>query len=383
MKDFFFRLQDRIYKFIENDITPKESKETYAALKAEITELDKSDFREHSNHFVQMLDCHHKRHVDGVSFEDFMNMEFPEPTVRVGRLPVDFNEENYDFMKTLGKNTKMTVQELADFMWWNKYYPQFNVDIDTGEIIQIDTRSKGRTFNFSKIPNISKLKKLKKVNISHVTDEVIDFTKIAPKSLYLKKLDISSITEVKKIILTGTIEECEFNFVENLESLDCTRIDLLDSYYFTTFYCKNNGPCIITDAQKNHPSPFSKFRWKKELVKSTAEEIDTLAAGYNWDNGTKFLRWAIKQPQCDKGTALHVYWHGAPEWYTQFKSKKEVDEWAQDGFALLAAIERRVKKDDFASYNYKFNINKHLNNKPVNYPENKVRDIPEFMFVND
>lgn len=383
MSDFFFRLQDRIYDFVETDVSPKESKEKYKKLKTEINDLDASDYKEHSNHFIKMLDYHYKRHIDGMSFDDFMKHEFPAPTIRIGRLLVDFNEENYGFMKTLAKNTKKTVQELADFMWWNKYYPDTSVDIDTGEIIELSTRNPEGTFNFENFPSISKLKKLKKLDISHVTDEIIDLTKIATKHLYLERLRFSSINEVKKIILTGTINECEFQFVENVESLDCTRIDLLDSYDFTTFYCKNNGPCIITDAQKNHLSPFSKFRWKKELVTSTSEEIERLATYYNWDNGTKFLRWAIKQPQCDKGTALSVYWHGAPEWYTQFASKKEVDSWAQDGYALLAAIERRVKKDDFKTNDYKFNVNKHLNNKPVNYPENKVRDIPEYMFVND
>lgn len=383
MSDFFFRLQDRIYDFIETDISPDESKERYHSLKTEINDLEASDFKEHSNHFIKMLESHHKRHLEKIRFDDFMKHEFPAPTIRIGRLPVNFKEEDYNFMKTLAKNTKKSIQELADFMWWNKYYPNTNVDIDTGEIITLDTRNPDGTFNFENFPSVSKLKKLREIDVSHVTDEIIDFTKIATQSLYLKKLRISSLDKVKKIILTGTIEECEFDFVENLESLDCTKIDLLDSYDFRTFLCKNNGPCIITEAQKNHPSPFSKFRWKKELVKSTADEIDTLALGYNWDHGVKFLRWAIKQPQCDKGTALYIYWHGGPEWYSQFTSKKEVDSWAQDGYALLAAIEKRMKKDDFTTYNYKFNLNKHLNNKPINYPENKVREIPAFMFVND
>ncbi|MFK7748889.1 MAG: DUF4274 domain-containing protein [Kordia sp.] len=379
----FFRFQERIYEFIETDLSAKESKETYASLKTEINDIINTNYKGFENHFMKMVNYHHQRHLENVSFDDFMKQEFPAPRIRVGRLPVDFNEDNYDFMKKLAKNTKKTIQELANLIWNNKYYPHTNVDIDTGEIIELNTGSSEGRFNFECFPPISKLKKLDKIYISYVTDAVIDFSKIADRFLHLKELRISSLKEVKKIILIGTIEECELNFIENLESLDCTKIDLLDSYDFISFQCKNNGPCIITDAQKNHPSPFSRFRWKKQIVTATAKEIHSFAVYYNWDNGTKFLRWAIKQPQCDKGTALCIYWHGSPEYYTQFASKKETDSWAQDAYALLAAIEKRIKKNDFKTNNYKFNVNKHLNNKPVNYPENKVRDIPEYMFVND
>ncbi|WP_298521073.1 DUF4274 domain-containing protein [uncultured Kordia sp.] len=373
----------RMYSFIESDLSPIESTEEYDAIKEQVKELKDTEFENRLDHFTRSLEYHHKRHQKGELFEDFMKQEFPAPTIRVCSLFVDFEKDNYDFMKVLAKNTKKSVQELADFMWKNKMYFEDYVDANTGEIKSITSRSYDDTFNFSNFPSIIKLRRLRKMNVMYVTDEIVDFTTIADESLFLEKLNISAFRQVKKVILTGGIQECIIDFVENLELLDCTRIDPRNSHYFSSSYNKNNGPCIITEAQKQHGEPFTKFRWKKETVPSTTEEIHQLAKHYNWDNGSKFLKWAIKQPNCDKGTALLIYWLGSPEWYSQFASKKEVDSWAQDGYALLAAIEKRMKKDDFKTYNYKFNLDKHLDNKPVNYPENKVRDIPAYMMVND
>ncbi|WP_420573551.1 DUF4274 domain-containing protein [Kordia sp.] len=379
----FHVTKSQMFNFIESNLSPNESTETYNAIKEQVKELKNTEFENKLDHFTRSLEYHHKRHQKGGLFEDFMKEEFPAPTIRVGRLFVDLDKDNYDFMKMLAKSTKKTVQSLADFMWTNEKKPEKYVNFHTGSIKYITTRSYDDTFNFSNFPSISKLSGLKEVRISYVTDEIVDLTKIADETLFLEKLNFISLTEVKKIILVGGIQECDFDMIENLESLDCTKIDPRNSHDFNGLLNKNNGPCIITEAQKQHGEPFAKFRWKKETVPSTTTEIHQLAKYYNWDNDIKFLKWAVKQPNCDRGTALLIYWLGSPEWYSQFASKKEVDSWAQDGYALLAAIERRMKKDDFKTYDYKFNLNKHLDNKPIKYPENKVRDIPEYMFVND
>ena len=41
------------------------------------------------------------------------------------------------------------------------------------------------------------------------------------------------------------------------------------------------------------------------------------------------------------------------------------------------------KKEDFKSDYIKFNLDQQFKWKPLNYPENKVREIPEFMFSNN
>ena len=40
-----------------------------------------------------------------------------------------------------------------------------------------------------------------------------------------------------------------------------------------------------------------------------------VASSWNWDYGDDPLRWIIQQEQCDKATALHVFWHGEPGHY--------------------------------------------------------------------
>lgn len=56
----------------------------------------------------------------------------------------------------------------------------------------------------------------------------------------------------------------------------------------------------------------------------TPREFHRFARDWNWDDGFKPLQWIINQPQCDKGTALLIYWHAAPKWFCQFGSRDEV-----------------------------------------------------------
>jgi len=384
MQDIYYDLQTRIYKFCETDLSKLESEKEYNSIVTELTKPENSEcLEDDQNHFFLMIDYHTKRHIKHITFKSFMLQELPSPSIRIGIVPVNFKKEDYNYMKKLANNTKKTIQELADFMWWNKYSVTRSVNFKTGEIIELSTRNPEGTFNFNKLPPITKLKQLNIMSISHVTDEVVDFNTISNSSLSLEKLEISSLNKVKKIVIIGAIEECKFDFIENLDILDLTGVDLVNSYLFKASFSKNNGECIITDLQKNYPSTFSKFKWKKEIVSSSSEEIERYVASYNWDNGIKFLKWAVKHPLCDKGTALDTYWLGNPAWFTQFKTKKETESWSQDNYALLTIIEKRIKKNDFKTNEFKFNINVFLKDKPIKYPENKIKEIPTYMFIND
>lgn len=38
-----------------------------------------------------------------------------------------------------------------------------------------------------------------------------------------------------------------------------------------------------------------------------------LALGWNWDHGLTPMQWIVTQTECDKATALHVFWLSAPD----------------------------------------------------------------------
>src|SRR5712691_6236599 len=47
---------------------------------------------------------------------------------------------------------------------------------------------------------------------------------------------------------------------------------------------------------------------------ATPDEWHQVAWNWNWDSGVEALQWIIRQPMCDRGTALLVYWMGGPRY---------------------------------------------------------------------
>ena len=44
------------------------------------------------------------------------------------------------------------------------------------------------------------------------------------------------------------------------------------------------------------------------LARKGPREWHGVAAHWNWDQGVEPLLWVLEQPDCDKGTALSVFW---------------------------------------------------------------------------
>jgi hypothetical protein len=79
----------------------------------------------------------------------------------------------------------------------------------------------------------------------------------------------------------------------------------------------------------------------------TPLEYHYFAWHWNWDNGIKPLEWIIRQPNCDQGTALLIYWYAALTWFCQYQDKKEVR--ARGGnvkhYEFIKEIEQRVAEN--------------------------------------
>jgi len=64
---------------------------------------------------------------------------------------------------------------------------------------------------------------------------------------------------------------------------------------------------------------------------SSAEELHELALAYNWDKGVDNLIDLIRNPACDKNTALLVFWRSGVDYYQETYSKREdIEEWDLD-----------------------------------------------------
>lgn len=76
------------------------------------------------------------------------------------------------------------------------------------------------------------------------------------------------------------------------------------------------------------------------LAQATPDDWHQVAWGWNWDSGHETLQWIIRQPTCDCGTALLVYWKGGPRYYAQYTTRAEVPEYEIAGYDLVIDIER-------------------------------------------
>jgi hypothetical protein len=62
------------------------------------------------------------------------------------------------------------------------------------------------------------------------------------------------------------------------------------------------------------------------LSQASPDEWHKVACSWNWDYGVEELRWTIRLPTCDRGTALLVYWywHAGPRYNAQYAKCEEV-----------------------------------------------------------
>ena len=109
---------------------------------------------------------------------------------------------------------------------------------------------------------------------------------------------------------------------------------------------------------------------------ATRSSLHRRAVEHNWDDGIDALVAIVRDPACDHGTALYLYWHGAPA--TCFErgrpavSRRKLDRFDVPGF--LVRLERRLLADDFATRKILFNPRWHRDGPDSFNREDLTRD---------
>ena len=80
---------------------------------------------------------------------------------------------------------------------------------------------------------------------------------------------------------------------------------------------------------------------------SQPEELHQVAAQFNWDGGCAELRAFIEHPACDQGTALLVFWHGAPGYHYRYEARSVVPPGERETYDLLKRIEEKYLTGGF------------------------------------
>jgi hypothetical protein len=71
------------------------------------------------------------------------------------------------------------------------------------------------------------------------------------------------------------------------------------------------------------------------------EEWHRVAQTWNWDAGYRILNWIVDQKACDKGTALHLFWLGSPDYFLKFRNRDDVlakSGWSVDNYDFLVRV---------------------------------------------
>lgn len=125
-------------------------------------------------------------------------------------------------------------------------------------------------------------------------------------------------------------------------------------------------------------------KWAKKRRAFIAEankplEIHCFTCNFNADEGLNSLIKLVKNPACDSGTALRLFWINDPVYYSQYETISECPyPEEQDGMRLLRAIKQRFKRGDFKSSRIYFDPTPWLQADDVDLD---VLDLPEAMLL--
>jgi hypothetical protein len=80
------------------------------------------------------------------------------------------------------------------------------------------------------------------------------------------------------------------------------------------------------------------------------EKLFKQAYYYNWDNGIDLLNKILDDDNCDKATALMIFWDGSPDYYYNIKNKTDFSQYDKNHFKLLCKISEMVLNNAFPSF---------------------------------
>ena len=116
-------------------------------------------------------------------------------------------------------------------------------------------------------------------------------------------------------------------------------------------------------------------------------ELHQFSLFWNTDNNPATLLKLIKNPYCDAGTLLRMYWEHEPYFYRHYTTIKDADPVFKESFRVICQIERIFKKGSFLNSRIPFDPKPWIKttteleeSEDFGAPKKK-RVMPEVMFV--
>ena len=113
-------------------------------------------------------------------------------------------------------------------------------------------------------------------------------------------------------------------------------------------------------------------------VIKTSQQLHEYMGKYNWDIGLEIPYWAIRNPLCDRGTALMIYWKAGAGYFCQYKDRNSIPLYEIEGYDLIIEIENKYNSNFYSINEIKFNPSSDLekDTKGHNWIE-EYQDLPQ------
>ncbi|WP_024479777.1 DUF4274 domain-containing protein [Cellulophaga baltica] len=236
-------------------------------------------------------------------------------------------------------------------------------------------------FNQIRQLDLSKNNKLKYLLIRYlpVKTNDIQFPTINKiEELYIDETEISTINlnkfqNLRKLKIGEKIESIDVSPCKSLDSLSLirTKLESLDISECPNLWNFSMWEGEIEKLTCNEFQSFIIPKIKKKLKqKASSAQINIIktyqqhleALSHNWDEGFSKLKKILKDENCDKATAIAIFWMGQPNYYLQFKKISEVPDHAKEGFRFLNKLEKQLMDDFFQVNVISFNPKNYQNN---------------------
>jgi hypothetical protein len=92
------------------------------------------------------------------------------------------------------------------------------------------------------------------------------------------------------------------------------------------------------------------------LKKAGPADWHRCACTWNWDQPFDAIRWIVRQPDCDAGTAITLFARGEPSYYAQFATIAEIEAkagWAMETVRFLIEICERWQAGHYAAWRFR------------------------------
>jgi hypothetical protein len=173
------------------------------------------------------------------------------------------------------------------------------------------------------------------------------------------------------------LQTLKANNCPHLQELDITGCELL--FHLEIAGCKALRAIRCLDLQAAVVSSLASRRKTLTVKEAAPGQMDRFVRHWNWDCGDDPINWIVRQPRCDLGTAMRVYWVMEPNWFRQWVKQADAPAFAREHWTMLHEVQDRILSGFYKSRDIAFDPQRDvINGKVRNWTARNLDDHDKF-----